>query len=140
MRKIINGRQYDTDTAEEIGYTAANWQDHLYSIFRTLYRKRTGEYFLCEEGGPGTDISTVDSDGTRRGATRITPLTYEAAREWAEKNLEAEEYEKAFGVIDDDNSRTMLSICVSAAAADAARKAAAAQGCSLSAYIEGLIK
>lgn len=45
MHKIINGKSYDTETAEQI----ANWRNnHGYQDFEwaeeTLYQKRTGTY------------------------------------------------------------------------------------------------
>ena len=47
MKKIIRGRQYDTDTAQRIG----SWDNGLSGTdleytSETLYRKRTGEFFL----------------------------------------------------------------------------------------------
>ena len=55
MKKIINGKLYDTDTAKEMGTGCASCSPrdfHYYS--ETLYRKRTGEYFLYGEGGPAS--------------------------------------------------------------------------------------
>ncbi len=51
MKKIINGKRYDTDTAEAVGY----WDSKVgKSSFRwyeeTLYQKRGGEFFLYGYG------------------------------------------------------------------------------------------
>ena len=49
MKKIINGKTYNTETAKEI----SEWSEGVYRDFtyigETLYRKRTGEYFYMEK-------------------------------------------------------------------------------------------
>ena len=69
----------------------------------------------------------------------IIPLTYDDAREWAESHLDADDYESIFGEITENDRGQILSLSISAAAAERARRAAAQQGLSLSEYIEGLI-
>lgn len=96
MKKIINGRKYDTTTATEIG----SWDNGRYRDFRycaeTLYRKRTGEFFIHGEGGPLSDYCSYT--GTMRGdGENIVPLTESDAREWVERHLTADEYEAIFG-------------------------------------------
>ena len=61
------------------------------------------------------------------------------ALRWAEKKLDADEYEEIFGAISDDDSRTSLNLSISAVAAETARRAAAQAGLTVSAYIEHLI-
>ena len=52
MKKIINGKVYDTETAQVLG-SWSNMSDRSFErIDETLYRKRTGEFFLHGEGGP----------------------------------------------------------------------------------------
>ena len=47
MKKIINGRLYDTGTAKEIGcYENGYGAGDFRYYYESLYRKRTGEYFL----------------------------------------------------------------------------------------------
>ena len=51
MKKIINGKVYDTDTAKLIG----SWDNGIYgdldSVSEDLYRKRTGEFFIFGHEG-----------------------------------------------------------------------------------------
>ena len=53
MKKIINGKLYDTSTAHLVG----EWDNQLYGnpdyAAESLYRKRTGEFFLRHGGGGG---------------------------------------------------------------------------------------
>lgn len=47
MKKIISGRIYDTDTATKLGawWSSSDVRDFS-RVEETLYRKRTGEFFL----------------------------------------------------------------------------------------------
>lgn len=102
MKKIINGKRYDTEAAKEIG----NWDNgRSHRDFRhcteTLYVKRTGEYFLHGCGGPMSAYAEKCGDMYGSGSALI-PMTDEAAREWAEKHLSADEYEEHFLVEPDE--------------------------------------
>lgn len=141
MKKYINGKSYDTATATELGCfsNGGTWRDFNHFV-ETLYRKRTGEYFLHGEGGPMTQYRERVDNSSWSGGEQIIPITVDEAREWAEKNLGTEEYDAIFGAIAEDDSTTTLSLSMSAATADKARRAAAAAGLSLSAYIANLIE
>lgn len=69
----------------------------MHRCYEELYRKTTGEYFLCGEGGPATGYAHVCADSSLAAGEGIRPLSKEEAREWAEDNLSAEEYIAAFG-------------------------------------------
>ena len=102
MKKIIDGRRFDTETARLVG----EWGNELSGrdfarCEESLYCKRTGEYFLAGHGGPASKYSQSAGENTWTGGEAITPLTAEEAREWAEKHLGAEEYELEFTVIED---------------------------------------
>lgn len=101
MKKIINGKKYDTSTAKEI----ARWDNGDCLSFgwcsETLYRKKTGEYFLHGEGGPTSKYCEY-SDGMQRSGEQIIPLTGgKKAREWAEQNLGGDLYEEIFGEVEE---------------------------------------
>lgn len=141
MKKIINGKSYDTDKALQVGIWS---NDRSYRDFshcaETLYRKRTGEYFLYGEGGPQSKYARAVDTNSWRGGEDIKPLTAEEARRWAEKNLDAEEYEKEFGEVAEDDSRTVLSITMAASLAERLRREAAKAEMSLSSYIESKLQ
>ena len=89
MKRHINNLLYDTDTAKPLGaWDNAQAPTALAYVCETLYRKKTGEYFLHGESGP---------EG-RYGASGevIRPLTLDEARAWAEANLTDDEYAAAF--------------------------------------------
>ena len=140
MNKIINGKKYCTETAEKL----AEWDNGRWNKFdacaETLYRKRSGEFFLHGHGGPRSPYSKFSGDGLEVGSQAIIPLSEEEAREWAEEHLDGDEYEEIFGVVEDDDSQVSLTISISTNAMECGRRAAAAREISLPALIESLLK
>lgn len=136
MKKIINGKLYDTETAKEVGLRAHGEgpRDFHYFVER-LYRKRTGEYFLHGEGGPMTQYARTVGQNQWSGGEKIMPLDYQAAREWAEKHMDADDYMEEFGPVSEESERTTLSVSLDAAVADKIRKEAQEKGVSISALI-----
>ena len=102
MKKIINGKKYNTETAKVVGSWSNN---HSYSDFsyceETLYEKRTGEFFLYGEGGPMSKYRSACWQNSWSGGVDIIPMTEIEARKWAEKHLNADEYEEIFGEVEE---------------------------------------
>lgn len=141
MKKIINGRKYDTETAKEM----ASWSDGLSfqdftHVEEILYQKRTGEFFLHGAGGPSTRYAVHCPSGGWASGEQIIPLTWESAREWAEEHLDADDYEEIFGEVSEDGRRTVIALSLSVGALERAKRVAAQAGISLSGYIESLIQ
>lgn len=142
MKKIIGGKMYDTETAREVG----EWDNGLggggdfHAVEETLYRKRTGEYFLYGYGGPMSKYAEpYGSSGWQWGA-KIRPLTYEEAREWAEQCLDADAYQEEFGPAPEgDGEAVHLHATISEAARRALDAEAARTGESRSAIVERLL-
>ena len=101
MKKIINGKKYDTETAKEIGryFNGYNCRDFNY-VEETLYKKRTGEFFLHGEGGPMTRYGEKCGNFYGYGNI-IIPLTENEAKTWAEKNMDVDDYEELFGEVEE---------------------------------------
>lgn len=131
MRKIINGRKYDTETARLVAEDEGreNHDDPSSRYRDALYQKRTGEYFLEGWGGPNT--KWAQTTGTLYGRMEgqgIMPLAYEEARDWMEGHMDADEYEAEFGDPDEQEGTVVLSVRVSAAAKAALDRACARSG------------
>lgn len=100
MRKIIKNAVYDTATARKIGETECEYP--VYSPMyekETLYRKRTGEYFLhCYGGEKSNHRKRIDKKWAF--GEKILPITYDEAMEWISENkiqMEQEDfYEKSY--------------------------------------------
>lgn len=140
MKKIINGKVYDTETAtrvagwsNDLGYRDFNWREEA------LYRKKTGEFFLRGAGGPRTNyakrVGNMWGDGEE-----IMPLTYSEAQKWAEEHLDGNEYETIFGQVAEDDSRVQVCYSLSAATVETIKRRASELCITASAYIESLIK
>ena len=104
MRKVINGRTYNTETSKRIG----SWDNGIYgSDFRNceedLYKNTKGAYFLVGEGGPMSKYSVSHGNDTS-GGRELIPMTATEAQEWAESHLDAEDYEAEFGVQEEATS------------------------------------
>lgn len=140
MKKIINGKVYDTDTAKELGCysNGGGWRDFSH-YEETLYRKKTGEYFLYGEGGPMTRYAEAQGQNQWSGGSRIMPMTYDEAAKWAEENLTAEEYEEIFGEVVEDDSQVVVTYRLSASTAERIRRMADRDGISQAALIERLV-
>ena len=140
MKRIIDGRKYDTETAELVGSTDNGLFPHDFGyICHELYRKRTGEYFLHSEGGAMTRYAERDGDGWRGGSV-IEPMTYEQARAWAEGHMDVDEYESEFGEVpESDGEDVVLSVRVSPATRERLRRMAAESGRSQGAVLDELM-
>lgn len=139
MKKIISGKVYDTATAQELG-SWSNMSDRSFErIDETLYRKRTGEFFLHGEGGPMSRYAVQIGQNNWGSGEKITPLSWDDARAWVESHLDAEDYERIFGPVSEDGSRIAVNLSLSASSLELARRAASRSGMSLSAYVMSLI-
>ena len=102
MKKIINGKKYDTETAKEIASTSGGEGPRDFHYFEeTLYRKKTGEFFLAGHGGPASKYAKSCGLNQWCGGEAITPLTEQEAKTWCEFALDADEYEVIFGEVEE---------------------------------------
>lgn len=98
--KIINGKKYDTSTAQELAVYASRSNPTDFEYFEeVLYIKKTGEYFLVGMGNKDSLYSDENQE-SGKGVT-IKPFTLEEARSWAEQRLDIETYEKLFGEVNE---------------------------------------
>ena len=136
MRKIIKGKMYDTSTAEEL----AEWDNEYYGndfnrCSETLYRKKTGEFFLYGKGGARSRYASY-SGGDVSGGEQIVILTYAEAQAWAEKHLDADKYESIFGAIEDDDTDTVFSVRLPASTIEQVKRDASKAGMTIGEYVD----
>lgn len=141
MKKIIKGKLYDTETAQKL-----NWWDNdlpttdFEYCEETLYQKRTGEYFLLGHGGAMSKYAKPTGDNNWSGGSMIVPLSYDAAREWAEKHLNEQEYQAIFGEVFEDAGRVALNLSLPGNIAALLRQRASEAGVTVSQYVASLVK
>lgn len=99
MRQIIKRKQYNTETARELGYDSYGSFNDFRNWCETLYRKQNGEYFLHGIGGPASKYAVSVGLSQWSGGEKIIPLTVNEAMTWAEEHLSADEYEGIFGEV-----------------------------------------
>lgn len=102
MKKIINGKLYDTKTATRVGKW---WSEYPVNDFHyyeeTLYKKKTGEFFLYGEGNAASPYTKSVGQSCWSGAEMIIPFTEDEAKEWAERCLDADDYIAIFGEVEE---------------------------------------
>ena len=140
MKKVIDGKVYDTETATlkaewENMYDARNFN----YVEEQLYQKKTGEFFLYGYGGPCSKYAKTVGQNTWTSGEKIMPLSYEAAKEWTEEHCDGDKYEEIFGEIDEDGEVSYVQYRISNAAQEKAKRAAAKAGVGLSEWIEKII-
>lgn len=138
MQKIIKGRKYNTDTAQEVcGYSnGLPWGDFDW-VQETLYVKRTGEYFLHGKGGARSKYAVPDGD-FMGGGSEIIPLSEKEAQSFVEENGDTETYEKFFGEASEGETRT--TIILSETAKKKLQRLALEKRVSISQIVERLIE
>ena len=110
MKKIINGRRYDTKTATLLGEYDNGYSRSDFNWYaEKLYQKRTGEYFLWGRGGPMSKYAESHGNETT-GGEEITLMSAGEARTWAEEHLDADEYADLFDVTPDEPATVMQTV------------------------------
>lgn len=140
MKKIINGKVYNTESAQEMASwsNGGGWRDFSHCE-ETLYRKKTGEYFLFGEGGPMTKYAEREGQNGWTGGSRIMPMTYQEAAAWAEEHLSGDEYEDIFGKVAEDDSKKIVAVNLTVTAAETLRRMSEKRNLSASEIVEQLI-
>lgn len=102
MKKVIDGKMYNTETAKKLGeFDNGRYGDHDY-MEEALYLTKSGAYFLYGTGGAMSKYAEASSNSNWTGGSIIQSMSLSAAKEWAEKNLTGDEYEDIFGEIEED--------------------------------------
>lgn len=92
MKKVINGKVYDTSTAELV----LEWDNgNLPGDFRyrekNLYRTKKGNWFIRHQGGAMTDMAVSCGNNSYSGSSDIEPISPEDALRFLESHGGAEE-------------------------------------------------
>ena len=100
MKKIINGKKYDTDTAKCL-LTWDNGCTGFSYCMEALYQKKTGEFFLFGKGGPMSRYAIHYNNNYITGGEQIRPFTEQQARNWTENLFDGDDYEAIFGEVEE---------------------------------------
>ena len=84
MKQVIDGKRYDTETAERVAYDDNSLPVNDFNNWdETLYRTKNGRWFVHGRGGPLTRYAEPVGNGWT-GGQEIRPLTETQARTWCE--------------------------------------------------------
>ena len=140
MKKVINGKVYDTETAKRVGeYEPNPYRSDFNWFCETLYHKKTGEFFLHGDGNANSKYSRSCGQNEWCGDEKIVPLTYEETQKWVEEYLTGDEYIAIFGEPEEDEEKAQIHINLSKGTISKLKQASQKNGLTVSAYIEQLI-
>ena len=97
ISKLINGKRYDIDRANEL----IKWESKDVGQKEALYRKKTGELFLY--------IERSDDFISAESKSEYIPLDIENARKWVEKRFDKKTADKLFNIPEDKEKKKIIS-------------------------------
>ena len=101
MKKVIDNRMYNTETAAKLCAVDNGFPiDTYYYEIETLYRKINGEYFLVGEGGEISKYGTIVGSEVQQGVQFI-PLALGEAKKWVAEHFDGDTYVNLFGDVDE---------------------------------------
>lgn len=100
MKKIINHKKYDTETAEIIATGSHEYpgSEYMY-VSETLYLKKSGEFFLLGSESTVEAFSNNAKDCYYFEAPICIILDIDAIKRWASDCLSVEDYEAIWGEV-----------------------------------------
>lgn len=99
MTTIINNKKYNTETAERICYIYVGDGDEYLS--KSLYRKKTGEFFYYDENCIYVIGGLMDEGDGFHITSKITPTSEEEAKAFVILYGSADKYEELFGEVEE---------------------------------------
>ena len=97
MKKIINGKLYDTESAEFICmYSYSNPRDFNF-VEESLYKSPYGTFFIEYSGGAKSRYAVQYGQNEVGGSKGIRLVDIDEAKEFLESHGKSEDYVKAFG-------------------------------------------
>ena len=96
MKRVINGKMYNTETAELIHESDNGiYGNDFRQCEESLYKTKNGAYFIAGSGGPMSKYAE-SSGNTTSGGHGIEVLTEPEALAWLEQNDGTEAIEEYF--------------------------------------------
>lgn len=97
MKKVVDGKVYNTETAELVhGWSNGRYGNDFRYRSKDLYRTKKGNWFLCHVGGAMTDMAQSCGSNSTCGSSDIEPVSPEDALRFLESHGGAEAVLKHF--------------------------------------------
>ena len=99
MRRVINGKVYDTQTADTVVNLDNDLSGSDFNFQRiSLYRTKKGVFFIAGTTGAFGRFCVMEDDGSRSDGSGIDVITKDEAREIAENaQTDVDVMEQHFG-------------------------------------------
>jgi len=97
MKKIIDGKRFDTETADLV----QEWDNGCYGrdfcrCEESLYKTKKGVYFLAGSGGPLSKYAIHYENNEKSGSSDIEPISEDEALKWLEDHDGVDAIEEHF--------------------------------------------
>jgi hypothetical protein len=130
---------YDSDKAHKIGeWDNGDAYGDINYVCETLYRTKSGLYFIYAEGGANTHYAETLGNNSWASGESISPIELKDAQDWAGEHLTGEEYEAEWG--NPDEGVRVMSVRVSEATYQAIKRASIESGKTMGDIITELVK
>lgn len=96
MKKVIDGKRYDTGTATLVAHADYGNRSDFYFWDEDLYITKKGNWFIYGEGGPRSQYAVQVEQNQWSGGEGIISFTADEAMDWLEKYDKIDELEKHF--------------------------------------------
>jgi hypothetical protein len=97
MIQIIDGKRYNTETAEKVGeYWNGLSSSDFHNMSEDLYRTRNGSWFLYYKGGALSSYARSCGNRSYCGDSGLKAMTEDEAYAWLELHFQVEAIEKYF--------------------------------------------
>ncbi|HHT9136441.1 MAG TPA: hypothetical protein ACFYEK_04260 [Candidatus Wunengus sp. YC60] len=98
MKQVIDGKLYNTETAELLHeWSNGKFTSDFGHCAEALYKTKKGAYFIAGEGGAMTGYARSCGTNSTCGGSGIRVLTEVEAMEWLENHEGTEALEQYFG-------------------------------------------
>lgn len=101
MKKIINGKVYNTETAKHLATFEYGRGRDFDRVNEELYQTKNGTFFLYYEGGPNSSYSEEVGQNEWSGSEGLRIVDEDEAKEFIEKNGDVETYIEVFGEVEE---------------------------------------
>lgn len=97
MKRIIEGKRYDTETATEVAtWNNGRGSSDFRALTETLYRTPKGCWFLYYDGGAMTYAAVPCGNNATSGSSGINRVSENEAKVWLESHNRIEALEQYF--------------------------------------------
>lgn len=97
MKKVVNGKLYDTKSAELFcEYSFSNPGDFKH-VYEALYKSPNGQFFIEYSGGASSEYGVCCGQNEWSGSSGIRLVSNDDAKEFIEEHGTADDFLMAFG-------------------------------------------